>query len=67
MPRSIISDEGTYLYYKNIEMLLARYSARHKVATPFHPQTSGQVEVSNMELKKILERIVRKKQWRNPF
>ncbi|XP_057723769.1 uncharacterized protein LOC130939695 [Arachis stenosperma] len=35
-----------------------RYGVRHKVATPYHPQTSGQVEVSNRELKRILEKTV---------
>ena len=65
MPRVIISDEGTHFYNKNMETLLARYGVKYKVATPYHPQTSGQVEVSNRELKKILERTVSKlrKEW----
>ncbi|XP_057723977.1 uncharacterized protein LOC130939928 [Arachis stenosperma] len=35
-----------------------RYGVRHKVATPYHLQTSGQVEVSNREHKRILEKIL---------
>jgi hypothetical protein len=37
----------------------------HKVATPYHPQTSGQVEVSNHEIKHILEKTVNpnRKDW----
>ncbi|XP_049355207.1 uncharacterized protein LOC125819809 [Solanum verrucosum] len=35
-------------------MALSKYGVKHKVATPYHPQTSGQVEVSNREIKSIL-------------
>nr|GEW99889.1 reverse transcriptase domain-containing protein [Tanacetum cinerariifolium] len=35
-----------------------RQSATHRLATAYHPQTSGQVEVSNHGLKSILERTV---------
>ena len=58
MPRVIISDRGIQFCNKNMETLLAIYGVKHIVATPYHPQTSGQVEVSNRELKKILERTV---------
>ncbi|XP_075483712.1 uncharacterized protein LOC142523866 [Primulina tabacum] len=49
----------------NLPCLLAKYGVRHKVATLYHPQTSGQVEVSNRELKRILEKTVgaSRKEW----
>ncbi|XP_057994334.1 uncharacterized protein LOC131174595 [Hevea brasiliensis] len=42
-----------------------KYGVTHKVATPYHPQTSDQVEVSNRELKHILKKIVNRsrKDW----
>ena len=57
-PLAIISDEGTYFCNKLFAGLLAKYGVTHKVATRYHPQTSGQVEVSNREVKRILEKMV---------
>ena len=41
-----------------VKRLLENYGVRHNVATPYHPQTSGQVEVSNREIKQILAKMV---------
>nr|XP_009617783.1 uncharacterized protein LOC104110069 [Nicotiana tomentosiformis] len=43
----------------------AKYGVKHKVATAYHPQTSGQVELSNREVKQILEKTVsgNRKDW----
>ena len=60
MPRVIISDRGMHFCNKNMKTLLARYGMKYKVTIPYHPQASGQVKVSNRELKKILERTVSK-------
>ena len=57
-PRSIISDEGTNFCNSTFDHLMKKYSIIHKVATPYHPQTSGQVEVSNLQIKQILEKTV---------
>ncbi|XP_075092539.1 uncharacterized protein LOC142172758 [Nicotiana tabacum] len=57
-PRAIISDGGTHFCNRAFEKLLTKYDVRHKVATPYHPQTSGQVEVYNREIKSVLTKTV---------
>ncbi|XP_057759516.1 uncharacterized protein LOC130979959 [Arachis stenosperma] len=52
VPRAIISDGGSHFCNKPLEALLLKYGVKHKVATPYHPQTSGQAEISNRELKR---------------
>ncbi|GKF92648.1 reverse transcriptase domain-containing protein, partial [Tanacetum coccineum] len=37
---------------------MSKYGVTHRLSTPYHPQTSGQVEVTNRGLKRILERSV---------
>ncbi|CAN6446969.1 unnamed protein product [Victoria cruziana] len=61
----MISDGGKYFKNVQVASLLRKYSVHHKIATPYHPQTSGQVEVSNREIKHILEKTVRldRKDW----
>ncbi|XP_070676276.1 uncharacterized protein, partial [Malus domestica] len=65
MPRVLISDGGSHVCNRTIEALLKKYNVTHKVATPYHPQTSGQAEVSNREIKQILEKTVgpNRKDW----
>lgn len=55
----IISDGGSHFYNKVFRAALAKYGVKqHKVVTPYHPQTSGQVEVSNRKIKMILAKSV---------
>jgi hypothetical protein len=44
---------------------MKKYFITHKVATLYHPLTSGQVEVSNHEIKHILEKTMNpnRKDW----
>ena len=65
VPRIVISDGGSHFVNKVFDKLLKKYGVQHRVATPYHPQTSGQVEVSNRQIKQILEKTVGKtrKDW----
>ena len=65
MPRALISDQGTHFNNRSCVALLRRYSIVHRLATPYHPQTCGQVEVSNRQIKQILEKTVsrHRKDW----
>ncbi|GJX13894.1 reverse transcriptase domain-containing protein [Tanacetum coccineum] len=57
-PRAIISDRGTHFFNVQFAKVLEKYGVKHKLSTSYHPQTSGQVEVSNRGLKRILERTI---------
>nr|GEU61104.1 reverse transcriptase domain-containing protein [Tanacetum cinerariifolium] len=69
VPRDIISDMGTHFCNDQFTKVMQKYGVTHRLATPYHPQTSGQVEVSNCGLKRILERSVGKLKyrWSGPF
>jgi len=56
IPRAMISDGGTHFCNKPFESLMKKYGITHKVVTPYHSQTSGQVELANREIKQILEK-----------
>ncbi|GJZ20005.1 reverse transcriptase domain-containing protein [Tanacetum coccineum] len=56
--RAIINDRGTHFCNDKFSKVMSKYGVTHCLATAYHPQTSGQVEVSNRGLKRILERTV---------
>ena len=55
---AIINDDGSNFYNKIFNALLAKYGMKHKIALAYHLQTNGQAEVSNREIKQILEKMV---------
>nr|GEX72143.1 reverse transcriptase domain-containing protein [Tanacetum cinerariifolium] len=57
-PCAIISDRGTHFCNDQFAKVMLKYGVTHRLDTAYHPQTSGEVEVSNRGLKRILERKV---------
>nr|GEZ13738.1 reverse transcriptase domain-containing protein [Tanacetum cinerariifolium] len=57
-PHAIICDRDTHFYNDPFTKVMLKYGVTHRLAIAYHPQTSGQVEVSNRGLKRILERTV---------
>nr|GEZ92130.1 DNA-directed DNA polymerase [Tanacetum cinerariifolium] len=57
-PGAIISYRGTHFCNDQFAKVMLKYSVTHHLATAYHPQTSGQVKVSNRGLKRILKRTV---------
>ncbi|XP_027357496.1 uncharacterized protein LOC113866898 [Abrus precatorius] len=63
------------LFYKWVEAKATRtddarvvvdfFGVMHNISTPYHPQTNGQAEISNQEIKQILEKTVQpnRKDW----
>ena len=57
-PRTIISDEGSHFTNKVFEKLMSKYGIKHIMTLAYHPQTNGRAEISNREIKTILEKTV---------
>nr|GEY68374.1 reverse transcriptase domain-containing protein [Tanacetum cinerariifolium] len=57
-PKAIISDRGTHFCNDQFARVMSKYGVTHRLSTAYHPQTSGQVEVTNRGLKRILEMTV---------
>ncbi|XP_070002156.1 uncharacterized protein [Nicotiana sylvestris] len=55
-PRAITSDRGSHFCNYAFDTLLTKYGVSHKVLTPYYPQASGHVELSNGEIKNILSK-----------
>ena len=64
-PRTIISDEGSHFANKLFAKLMSRYGVRHVMGLAYHPQSNGQAEISNREIKNILEKTIStsRKDW----
>ncbi|GJV42942.1 reverse transcriptase domain-containing protein [Tanacetum coccineum] len=56
--RAIISDRETHFCNDKFDKVMSKYGVTYRLSTPYHPQTSGEVEVMNRGLKRILERTV---------
>nr|GEZ98177.1 reverse transcriptase domain-containing protein [Tanacetum cinerariifolium] len=56
--RVVVNDRGTHFCNDQFTRVMIKYGITHRLATAYHPQTSGQVEVSNRGWKQILERTV---------
>nr|GEW99626.1 hypothetical protein [Tanacetum cinerariifolium] len=56
VPKALISDRRTYLCNSQLEKALQKYGVTHKLSTAYHPQTNGQIKVTNRAIKRILKR-----------
>ena len=48
-----------------VDIFLKKYGVRHRTSLAYHPHANGQAEVSNREIKSILEKTVNssRKDW----
>ena len=65
VPRYLMTDGGSHFIHGAFRKMLAKYDVNHRISSPYHPQSSGQVELSNREIKLILQKTVNRsrKNW----
>ena len=64
-PRALITDGGTHFCNKLVDKVLQKYGVRHRTSLTYHLQANEQTEVSNREIKSIIEKIISnsRKDW----
>jgi hypothetical protein len=67
VPRIVISDGGSHIIDRTFQKALTEVGVDHWIATPYHPQMSGQAETLNKQIKNILQKTVNQmgKRWRS--
>jgi IS30 family transposase len=65
--RIVISDGGSHFIDQTFQKALSEVRVDHWIATPYHPQTRGQAETSNKQIKNILQKTVNQmgRRWRS--
>uniref|UniRef100_A0A8I7BHG6 Integrase catalytic domain-containing protein n=1 Tax=Hordeum vulgare subsp. vulgare TaxID=112509 RepID=A0A8I7BHG6_HORVV len=65
VPRYLMTDGDSHFIHGDFCKLLARYDVNHRIASPYHPESSGQVELTNREVKLILQNTLNRsrKNW----
>ena len=60
-----MTDGGSHFIHGAFRKMLAKYEVNNRIASPYQPQTSGQVELSNEEIKLILQKTINRsrKNW----
>ncbi|XP_021864964.1 uncharacterized protein [Spinacia oleracea] len=56
----MINDGGSHFYERHLDALLRKYKVYHRTGLAYNLQTTGQVEVSNREIKSTLKKVVAK-------
>ena len=64
-PQALIPDGGTLFCNKLVDKVLQKYGVRHRTSLAYVLQANGQAEVSNHEIKSILQKTVNssRKDW----
>ena len=57
-PRALITNGGTHFFNKLVDKVLRKYGVRHRTSLAYYLQANGQAEVSNREIKSILQKMV---------
>ena len=55
-------DGGSHFIHGAFHEMLAKYDVNHRIASPYHRQSSDQVELRNREIKLILQKAVNRSQ-----
>lgn len=55
-PKELLTDQGTHFVNELLDTMCNRLGVKHRLSTPYHPQTNGLVERFNRTLCEILAR-----------